>query len=586
MTLRHRSLWRAVAVTAVLAMTAAACGDDDDDDGGAVDTETTAGSTAAGSETTASGGTETSAGTETTAAAEEEEGTPVAGGTITIGAYSNPVGLDPAKLAGGGTQGGIELTAIYDQIVRYNIETGEYEPRTGEFTPNDDFSEWTLEIKEGITFTDGNPYDAEAVKFVLDREMAEGNPSPRGQLNAFIDSVTVVDDLTLTIKLKRGFADFPYIFTGPAGWIYSPAAFQAAGSAENFNTNPGDAGAGPFKVASFKPGESIELVRNDDYYGGEVYLDGIKSVTIAGAQPSYDAVKSGTLTAAFIRSPLAAATAEEDGLANTLMPTVAGQVIVMNSGIKITCAGGQPAICNGKPDGEVVPTVTATDDVRVRQAVAHAVDPNVLNERQWEGTADVGTAPFNGSPLDPGVEGPEYDLDEAKRLVEEAKADGWDGKIRVLSQDSPEGIVFAQVVEAALQAAGMETDTFIATAASGDHVNRVLVQKDFDVATWAFGQLDDFPTNYIQLTGAFSSASARYGYSSPDMDAALDMLRTASTDDERKAALEAVSEVWIRDMPAMVTMTVTQTWLHDPALKGIVRTGNSIVLLDKAWLEQ
>jgi peptide/nickel transport system substrate-binding protein len=585
MTQRRRSLWRAVTVVIALATIAAACGDDDDDSDGATGTTAASGTetTAAGAATTAGGGATTGATTATT----EAEGTPTPGGTITIGAYSNPVGLDPAKLAGGGTQGGIELTAIYDQLIRYNIETGEYEPRTGEFTPNADSTEWTLKIKPGITFTDGTDYNAEAVKFVLDREMKDGNPSPRGQLTAFIESFAVTDPMTLTFKLKRSFADFPYIFTGPAGWIYSPAAFAKAGSPENFNINPGDAGAGPFKVKAFKPGESIELVRNDAYYGGEVYLDGIKSVTIAGAQPTYDAVKSGTLQAGFIRSPLAVANAEKDGLANTLMPTLAGQVIVMNSGVKIACAGGNPApACTGKPDGEMVPTVTATDDVRVRQAVAHAVDPNVLNERQWQGTADVGTAPFNGSPLDPGVEGPKFDLEEAKALVAAAKADGWDGKIRVLSQDSPEGNVFAQVVEASVRAAGMEPDTFIASAASGDHVNRVLVQKDFDVATWAFGQLDDFPTQCIQLLGAFSSTNPRYGYGNAEMDAALNSLCEATDDTERTAALKAVSELWIRDMPAMVTMTIPQTWLHTPELKGIVRTGNSIVMLDKAWLEQ
>ncbi len=584
MTIRRRTLWRAIAALAALATLAAACGDDDDDSG-AADTTAAAATTAGGggSATTAGGGATTAASTATTEAA----GTPTPGGTITIGAYSNPVGLDPAKLAGGGTQGGIELTAIYDQIVRYNIETGKYEPRTGEFVPNADFSDWMLKIKPNIKFTDGTDYDSAAVKFVIDRQLKDGNPSPKGQLAAFVDTVTVVDPLTVDFKLKRGYADFPYLFTGPAGWIYSPAAFAKAGSADNFNVNPGDAGAGPFKVKAFKPGESIELVRNDNYYGGQVYLDGIKSVTIAGAQPSYDAVKSGTLQAAFIRSPLNASQAPKDGLENLEMPAIAGQLINMNSGVKIACKGGQPSpACDGKADGEMVPTVTATSNVHVRQAVAHAVDNKLLNDRMWQGTAQVTTSPFEGAPLDPKVPGPAYDLDQAKQLVTQAKGEGWDGKIRLLSQDSPEGVTFAQIVEAELKAAGMDVTTTVLSAAAGDIVNRVIVQKDYDATTWAYGMLDDFPSLYLQLVGTFASANPRYGYGNAEMDAALDKMRTASSDAERTAALKGVAEIWVRDVPAVVNMNIMQTWVHTPKLHDVYRTGASIVMLDKAWLEQ
>ena len=64
----------------------------------------------------------------------------------------------------------------------------------------------------------------------------------------FVDTVTVVDPLTVTFKLKLGWAGFPYLISGAGGMIYSPAVFQKAGA--NFNVAPGDAGAGPFKVKS------------------------------------------------------------------------------------------------------------------------------------------------------------------------------------------------------------------------------------------------------------------------------------------------------------------------------------------------
>jgi ABC-type transport system substrate-binding protein len=87
--------------------------------------------------------------------------------------------------------------------------------------------------------------------------------------------------------------------------------------------------------------------------------------------------------------------------------SVAGNSINMNSGIEVVCAGGQPAnLCAGKPDGEKVKAKTATSDLRVRRAVAAAVDPKVINERVYQSTALPNSSPFANSPWDPKVEGP------------------------------------------------------------------------------------------------------------------------------------------------------------------------------------
>jgi len=84
---------------------------------------------------------------------------PVTGGEITIGEFSPPRGFDP--IIGGmsnGSVGGVELMALYDTIVSWNPKTGEYEPRTAEsLKPNDDYTVWTLRLKDGIEFTDGTP---------------------------------------------------------------------------------------------------------------------------------------------------------------------------------------------------------------------------------------------------------------------------------------------------------------------------------------------------------------------------------------------------------------------------------------------
>jgi peptide/nickel transport system substrate-binding protein len=529
--------------------------------------------------------------------------TPVSGGTVTIGQFSREGGLDPAKLAGGGTVGGTEGAAMFDTLMQYDAPTGKYIGRTAEsLTPNADLTEWTMKLRSGIKFNDGTPYDAAAVKWTLERQMLAGNSAPRSQLTGAIDAkisgtppaitdsgITVVDPLTLKFRAKTKWAGFPYIFVGVNGMIYSKATFERLG-AEKFNTNPENGGAGPFILKSYKPGEVVELAKNPNYWGGTVYLDTLRFVFLsAGTQPTYDAIKSGTLQAGFIRDPVVYAQAVADKFGHVDMPTVAGNIINMNSGIQVTCAGASTAsvpACVGVADGTKVTTKTATSNIKVRKAVVAAVDVNVMNQRVYEGKATVDSAPFANFQWDPKVAGPKADMNEAKRLVTEAKAEGWDGKIRVAGgNDSKVALDWVEAVSTQLTAAGMIVEKQNNEDTNGV-VNRVLVRRDYDLATWAFGLLDESDNNYNQLLSTFASANPRYGYGNAEMDAAIDLLRTADTDAKRTEAYKQISLIWIRDAPAHVIAIVPQAIVHTTKMHDIVRTGSSITLYDKAWLEK
>ena len=310
--MRTRLLTRSIVALVALALIAAACGDDDDDTGG-------------GATTTAASGPTTTL-------------TPQRGGSVTIAQLVTPPGLDPILLAGGGTSGANELAAVYDTVVRLNIQTGAYEPRTGAMTSNADFSEWTLTLKPNIKFSDGTAYDAAAVKANLDRIMSPASRSPSlGIMRMFLDTATVVDPLTIKFKLKQGWAGFPYPWAREVGMIASPAAIQKAGA--NFNTAPGDAGAGPFLVSSFKPGEELVLKRNPNYWNGDVYLDEMKFILIGRGDPGQTnlALQNNTVQAAAIRDPIAIADALSKGyIADPASFQPGGNMGVFNSGIEDT----------------------------------------------------------------------------------------------------------------------------------------------------------------------------------------------------------------------------------------------------------
>lgn len=511
---------------------------------------------------------------------------PQRGGVVTVGQFASPAGLDPAKSPGtSASVGGMELAAIYDTIMRLDPATGKYEPRTAQsLTPNADFSEWTLKLKPGIKFTDGTDYNADAVKFSIDREMSEGNPQVSAQLKNAITSVTVVDPLTVSFKLRVGWSGFPYLISTVGGMVYSKAAFEKAGA--NFNVAPGDAGAGPFKVKSYKPGEALELERNPNYYGGDVYLDGLRFILLAGPAATFEGLKAGTLQAAFIRDPAIVDQAKSSGFGTVIIPSIGGSLMVMNSGVEVTCAGGKPDnLCAGKPDGEKVKTKTPTSDVRVRQAVAQSIDVKVVNDRVYQGKATATNAPFFGTPFDPKVPGPKYDLEQAKKLVQQAKSDGWDGKIRVLAGNDPTSSTWAITVSTMMKQAGMDVQTDTSKPIA-DVIPQVLVARDFDTVSFGLGLTDEFDGNYTQMVAVLSSSSPRYGYGTPELDAAMDLLRTADTLEKRTEASKKVSEILVRDVPVLFIANLDQALVASPKLHGAERNAQQNIVLNKAWLEK
>ena len=374
---RHgRASRLAVGLTAVvLALTAAACGDDDDDDSSS-GTSTPAAATAAPEATTAPAGTEsdtTSApdeGTsETTAATEETEpeGAESAneGGDITWMVFIAMASLDPKLNDVGGTccDAG-QIYGLYDSLIRVDTE-GNITPRLATSVTSDPtFKTWTIELRPDVTFTDGTPFDAEAVKVNMERHKDPAVAS-RCILQAMeIATVTVDSPTELTVDLTESNSQFPIRLQGCLGLIASPTALEQYG-AEYGSTADKAVGAGPFTVESFSPNVDSVLVRNPDFWDApRPYLDRIHIVSAAAnAQTAADALQTGQAQlATFMGAPGPPLKAVED----------AGY-----DSIESKFFGGQGFGFNtAKPP---------LDDPRVRRALTIAIDPAALNEQVFAG---------------------------------------------------------------------------------------------------------------------------------------------------------------------------------------------------------
>ena len=476
------------------------------------------------------------------------------------------------------------LAAIYDTLVRFNPETKKYEPGTGSFEASADFTTWTLKIKPNIKFSDGTAYDAAAVKFHVERLMGTTSRSgSKGLLTAFIDSMTVTDPLTLTFKLKTPWSGFPAPFTKEVGMVPSPAAVAKGGA--DFNANPGQAGAGPFTVVSFKAREELALKRNDTYWGTPANLDEIKFRAVGNYDGSLmlEALKANQVQLMLTRDPIATAAAKDQkyNVLETKLP--AGSLLNFNSGL-VTCTSGAPAAaCAGKADGTQANLNNATSQVKVRQAVAYATDPAVVNARAYQGKAITGPDLFaKDYPYYPGVAGLAFDQAKAKQLVNEAKSAGWDGKLRVVSSSATKELSLA--VAAMLEAVGITVQLSNDKDVAG-FVGVVTVSREYDVAVnWGYELSSNPDETLSQLFKTFYKTTARFGYTNADMDAALDSLRTAGTDAQRTAAFAKIAEVWNRDVPAAILGPVVSAWVAGPKVRGLQFSTSDLMLLNNAWL--
>ncbi|HUP72174.1 MAG TPA: ABC transporter substrate-binding protein [Acidimicrobiales bacterium] len=584
-TRKGSSRWtRVVAVVAGLAVVAAACGDSDDDSGGVT------------------GPTTTSAGASATTTLQ-----PRSGGTLTFAAYSNIPGLDPNVALGSGTSGAIQMATIYGSLARYDVDKKIYTPDMLEsFTANATSTEWTLKIRPGIKFTDGTDFNAEAVRFGLNRHRV-GNSLPLTSCGEYIacprntqssaaymtlvSDIVAVDALTVKVTLSEPWTSFPYALASEPGFIPSPTALKKCDPTKNPNTcefNLKPVGAGPYMISAFKVGESIEMVKNPGYFNGPVYLDGIKFVALGdlGGDRTYDALKTGTVQGAYLRVASAVAQAKADNATGIPGIDQAGETMLINMGVSVNCVGGAPApLCVGKPDG-ATPTTPATTNLKLRQAIVAAFDPKAWNERVYQGKGLTGTELFQKSfPWDPGVAGPAYDLERAKTLVTQAKAEGWNGTVRVLFTNSAVDANAAVALDGMLRAAGI--NPVVDTSKDSTAEQAIVVgSKDFDLARWgtAIGPDDSALWSLAQALGS-TAASNRVGFKSTAVDQALKDLRAAKDDNAKRAAYKIIAEEFNAQVPWINYSAVETLKAFSPKVQGVTGSHRQYLYFDKAWMQ-
>lgn len=484
------------------------------------------------------------------------------GGSITMGTYSEPQGLDPVGQPGSAPAGGTEVTALFDTLISWNAKKQAYEPKVAEsLEPDSKHLAWTLVLRDGVKFGNGDPLTAEDVKASIARHQSPDNTqSSRGEVSV-ISKIDVLDAKTLRFTLNDPYPDFPHVLATDVGMITNPRLVKQRG-ADGFANDPTGSGVGPYELERYAPGEEIVLTAKSDYWGGPVCVKTLRFIRLSGAGATYEALVNGELDVAFLREPQVIAKAREAGYGD--LPTLInyGEGVIMNS------AAGRPA-----------------SDVLVRKAVVAAVDPDAINRRIFNGTAKATSALVHPDTpgLGNGQQGPEHEPDAARKFVAQAKRAGWDGTIRLLADNAPTRINEAIAIKAQLESVGfrVRTDT---NSTLKDVIMRVVADRDYDLAIWGPQVYPEGTWSVMNRQLASKSPSNYYGYRDTKVDAALEDLRAAATAEEKKSALGRLQELFIEDPFVANYAAIEESNIYNERVAGLRLDRGSIIRFDKAFV--
>lgn len=475
---------------------------------------------------------------------------------INFGAFQEPTTLDPTRALGTGSSGGTELHAIYDTLLTYNPETLEYGPRLAEdFSWNEDGTQLTLNLREGVTFTDGTPLDAEAVIYNLKRHVE--TPSRFGSAVGQATTMEAPDEHTVVLGFEN--PSFGYLgdLTSLPGAIASPTAIEELGL-DAYASQP--VGAGPYMLERWSPGEELVLTANPDYWGGEPETKRLRFVYLGSGEATADSLDSGSIDIMWTREPIVSTRLLENSRGFN-EPTSMTQIMFMN-------------LREGN----------ATEDIRVRKALVHAIDPQIINDRAYEGGAIASKSiipeggAMHGAPTTLG-----YDQEAAAALVEEAKADtDWDGTINLMCDQTTQERDVCQALEGMFNAVGFNTETEYRR----DKANQVWVVRDFEVALTSSAMPDtDLPSVMWNNYGSTSGTNVT-GYSNPDLDEAARELRGAQGTEEIQAATAKIQAAFDEDPPVAMLATQATTYAWNDNVSGVQPSGAYTVFLDKVVVTQ
>lgn len=425
-----------------------------------------------------------------------------------------------------------------------------------------DGTQVTMQLREGVVFHDGTPFNAEAVAANIERSQTLDVSRRKSELKS-ITSTEVTGEYEIVLTLAGPDATLIAQLADRAGMMVSPTAAAAAGA--DFGLNPVCSGAFAFeeRVAQDK----IVLRKFDDYWNADaIHFDSVTFLPIPDTTVRLANLQSGDIDMLERLAATDLAQAEGDS------------GIVVDSAVSLGYQGITFNINNGEKGDN-----PWGNDKRLRQALSHAIDRGALNQVVFEGAFAPGnqsfppTSPWYNKSLP--VEG--ADIEKAKALLTEAGyPDGIELEVQV--PNSTEPLAVMQVIQAMAGQAGIdikltskEFATLLSDQSAGDYTASQI--------GWS-GRVDPDGNNhqFVTTDGGINDSK----FSDPKMDELMNAARVAPSTEERKALYDEAKVIMLDELPRVFLYHVNWIWAYNSSMKGYTPYPDGMIRLENVTWEE
>lgn len=418
--------------------------------------------------------------------------------SITVGMQLEPPNLDPT----GGAAAAIDEVVyanVFEGLTRYRADGSVAPGLAKSWTISADGLVYTFTLHSGVTFHDGTAMNADDVKFSLDRARAEESTNAQKRLFTGIASVDVVDPLTVKITLS----------TPDGGFItnlaWGDAVIVAPESIDDAKTAP--VGTGPFTMQRWVQGDRVELARNPNYWGDPVALEKATFKFISDPTAAFAAMMAGDIDAfPGYPAPETLPQFEADPRFRVIVGSTEGETILST---------------NNKAE--------KLSDIRIRQAIAHAIDRQAIIDGAMFGFGTpIGThfAPHNPDYVDL-TGGSMHDPDRARALLKEAGAEAITLSLKLPPPSyARRG---GEIIAAQLREVGITTE--IENLEWAQWLEQVFRGKDFDLTIVSHTEPMDI--------GIYANPDYYFQYDSAEFQGLMDELKLATDPADRTRILQA-----------------------------------------------
>ncbi|MGI6468205.1 MAG: ABC transporter substrate-binding protein [Syntrophomonadaceae bacterium] len=434
---------------------------------------------------------------------------------------TDPQGLDPHRTAAVAT---FNITgSIYDTLLAVTPDW-EIEPRLAEsYTISPDGMEITFNLRKGVKFHNGREMKAQDVKFSFERLKGEDSPKAGDYKN--IDGIEVLDDYTIKFTTTNLDVELVKAFTYP--WT----AIVPAEAADTLQTDP--VGTGAYKFVQWIPQQQVKLTRNDEYFGEKAKIKDLEFILIPDATSQLAALQVGDIHITEITGNQVKTLSENPDLKVYTEPMNAVQILALNQENK------------------------ALADVRVRQAIAKAIDKDAIIETVVWGYGDkIGAhLPVNYPDYIDTNHVMPYDPEGAKKLLAEAGyADGLNLEL-ILPKSYQIHVDTGQIIADQLSKVGINTD--IKIIEWGQWLSDVYSGKQYEMTVVALsGRLD----SYYFLKRYHSESKDFISIPSGDIDELLEQSLKETDAAKRQEIFHQIQMILAERVPVVYIQTPHKTF--------------------------